>query len=137
MADSWNSVTLIGNVGQAPYLGTTKTGEKYCRLSLCTSRRFKGKDGTFKKDQEWHSLMVWGKMAEWAEADVRKGMRLAIKGRIHYNKFVKDGIEKLETQIIVEELIPMSGKDPVGGETVTLHGDSPVPMGEYDDSIPF
>ncbi len=136
MAEGWNNVTLIGNVGQAPYFGTTKGGEKYCRVQLCTSRRFKGKDGTFKKDTEWHSLMIWGKMAEWAEADIKKGSKLAVKGRIHYNEFEKDGIKKVETQIIVEDMHVMTAGDKTGGETVTLHGDEPVRLDD-DPSLPF
>ena len=137
MIRCWNQVTLIGNVGADPFSKTDPNEASYCRVNIATSSTYKDKLGKDVESTEWHKLVAFGKMAEYLTKFAFKGARLAVKGRIHYNKFKdKSGVEKEETQIIVEDFLSMSKQDNSGGETITIHKEEVVYFNE-DQDIPF
>lgn len=90
-----NKIILIGNVGAAP---TTRdfNGGKMTTFSLATTDNYKTKDGERKSQTEWHSVVCYGKIAEFVAGYVTKGSQVFVEGRIHYSK----GEEKFFTDII-------------------------------------
>jgi single-strand DNA-binding protein len=105
-----NSVTLIGNLGADPevrQVGETTKG----RLRLATSERQKV-DGEWQRVSVWHTIILWGRTAEVAEQYLRKGGKVAIRGRIAYNSYTdKNGMEKTSTEIVADELELLSGRE--------------------------
>jgi len=105
-----NSVTLIGNLGADPEVrqaGETTKG----RLRLATSERQKV-DGDWQRVSVWHTVILWGRTADVAQQYLRKGGKVAIRGRITYNTYTdKNGVEKTSTEIVADELELLSGRE--------------------------
>ena len=83
---------LIGNVGKEPEVRYVDQGQPVARLSLATTERgYTLQNGTQVPDRtEWHSVILWRKLAEVVEHYVHKGDKLYIEGRIHYASYDGD-----------------------------------------------
>lgn len=106
MAKSLNKVQLIGNVG----LIETKRSDQniFSKISLATTYGYKTTTGEFKEETSWHSIAVYGKLAETCEKYVLQGSKLFIEGRLRNSKYIKDGIERYSTDIVCENIIFLS-----------------------------
>lgn len=120
MSKSLNRVTLIGNVGGDPEVRSTQNGNRVANLSLATTHQWKDGKGEKAEKTEWHRLVVWNRkptdsgLADIIEKYVRKGDKLYVAGRIEYRTWQdKDGATKYTTEIIVDEVILLGGKQQV------------------------
>lgn len=74
MAGSVNKVILVGNVGKDPEIRSTQDGRKIANLRIATSESWKDKSSGEKREKtEWHSVVIFGPVAEVAERYVKKG----------------------------------------------------------------
>jgi single-strand DNA-binding protein len=53
---------------------------------------------------EWHPIVLWRNLAEWAEKYVRKGMKLYVEGKLQTRTWEKDGQIRRKTEIIAENI---------------------------------
>jgi single-strand DNA-binding protein len=53
---------------------------------------------------EWHPIVLWRNLAEWAEKYVRKGMKLYVEGKLQTRTWEKDGQVRRKTEIIAENI---------------------------------
>jgi len=95
---SINKIFLSGNVGNDPDVKTLESGKKLAKFSLATTD--KNKD----KTTQWHSIIVWEKLAEIVEKYVKKGNYITIIGSISYREYEKEGVKKYFTEINAYEL---------------------------------
>ena len=97
-----NKVVLMGRLTRDPevrYGGANNTA--VAKYSLAVPRKFK-RDG----DQEcdFISCVAFGKLGEFAEKYLRKGIKIAIVGRIQTGSYTnKDGQKVYTTDVVVEE----------------------------------
>lgn len=103
MSTMRNKVQLIGNLGRDPELKEVGKGLQRLRLSLATTERFKGSDGEWKDDIQWHTIVAWGKQAETLSARVKKGSGLMVEGRLVHRKYEKDGEPRYATEVVLAE----------------------------------
>lgn len=102
-----NKVMLIGNVGREPEVRYVDQGQPVARLSLATTERgYTLQNGTQVPDRtEWHSVILWRKLAEVVEHYVHKGDKLYIEGRIHYASYDdKQGKRQYYTEIWADNM---------------------------------
>jgi single-strand DNA-binding protein len=132
MAKSLNKVQLIGNVG----LIETKRNDQsvFTKISIATSYGYKTTTGELKEETSWHSVAVYGKLAETCEKYVSQGSKLFIEGRLRNSKYMKDGIERFSTDIVCENIIFLS---PAKSFTESDPNTPEVNAEDLDDSIPF
>ena len=104
MSRSINKIILVGNVGRDPDIQTTATGTRVAHLSLATSRRVP-REGAVEERTEWHRLTLWDRLAEIAEAHVRKGDRLYVEGRMEYDAYERNGVSVPTAEVTVRELV--------------------------------
>ena len=129
MSRSINRTVLLGNVGSDPEVRMTPSGTKVAKFSLATSRQWKDASGTAQEKTDWHRCTVFSKLADIAERWVHKGDRLYVDGRIEYSTTEHEGVTRYWTDIIVQELVLISGGS---GERVALPAAKPD-----DDPLPF
>lgn len=81
-----NKVMLIGNVGVDPEIRYVDQGVAVARVRLATTERgYTLPNGTQVPDRtDWHTILLWRKLAEIVEKYVHKGDKLYIEGRIRY-----------------------------------------------------
>jgi len=96
-----NNVSLVGRLVRDPEVRYGQNESvSVAKFSLAVERRFK-RDGESTVD--FLNCTVFGKSAEFTEKYFRKGMRVAITGRIQTGSYKnKDGQTVFTTEIIVE-----------------------------------
>ncbi|MGO4836879.1 single-stranded DNA-binding protein, partial [Rhizobiaceae sp. 2RAB30] len=105
-----NIVILAGNIGQDPETVTTTSDTRITRFTLATSRPryadgkvLRDKDGYRVQDTEWHRITCFNGLGKTVQQYCEKGMKVLVRGRIHYTKWTdKDGVERYSTEIIAE-----------------------------------
>ena len=134
-----NKVILIGNLGKDPEVQTFDNGIKKATFSLATTEKFKNKEGVLAEETEWHKVVVWRKLAEIAEAYLRKGSLLFVEGRLRTHSWDdKDGNKRYTTEVIADTFTMLGPrKDQAGnGEPVSDHMQE-APSAPVDDDLPF
>lgn len=96
-----NNVSLVGRLVRDPEVRYGQNESvSVAKFSLAVERRFK-RDG--EPTVDFLNCTVFGKSAEFTEKYFRKGMRVAITGRIQTGSYKnKDGQTVFTTEIIVE-----------------------------------
>lgn len=134
-----NIVVLAGHVGQAPETRQSQGGTKITRLSLATSRAryedgkpVKDADGRRVQDTEWHRITCFNGLAGTIEQYGEKGMKLLVRGRIHYSKWTdQGGVERYGAEIIADSVDFLSPAKPAA------EGNEQTQGADLDDEIPF
>jgi single-strand DNA-binding protein len=132
-----NIVILAGNIGQDPETRSTTGGTKITHLTIATSRpRYaEGKPvrddkGNRVQETEWHRITCFNGLGSTVEKYCSKGMKLLVRGRIHYTKWTdKDGVDRYGCEIIAETVDFLSRAK----QAASTAGDEQ----EADDEIPF
>ena len=102
MAKSINKVELLGRVGADPEMRYTASGIAVTQLRLATDRVRKGGES----ETDWHSVVVWDKLAEACANYVEKGQRLYVAGRLAQNSWTgDDGQHRYRTEIHAQEVV--------------------------------
>ena len=106
MARGINKVILVGNLGQDPDTKAMPSGMTVCNLRIATSESWKDKQsGEMKEQTEWHSVALFGRLAEVAGEYLRKGSQVYIEGRLRTRKWQdKDGQDRYTTEIQADEM---------------------------------
>ena len=107
-----NSVHLIGNLGMDPEVKEVSNGNKMARFSLATSETYKNPGGEKVTETQWHNLVIWGGLVDVVEKYLKKGNQIAVEGRIKNRTYDdKDGVRKYVSEIIVNDLVMLGGKN--------------------------
>lgn len=103
---SVNKAILIGNVGADPEVRYLDRGTAIATFNLVTSERsYVMQNGTVVPEHvDWHAIVLWRSMAEWAEKNVKKGMKLYVEGKMQTRRWEKDGVIKQKTEIIADSV---------------------------------
>ncbi|MBQ7191828.1 MAG: single-stranded DNA-binding protein [Paludibacteraceae bacterium] len=103
---SVNKVILIGNVGMDPDVRYLDRGIAIANFPLATTERgYVMQNGTQIPDKtDWHSIVLWRNLAEWAERYVRKGMKLYVEGKLQTRSWEKDGQTRRKTEVVAENI---------------------------------
>lgn len=101
-----NKVILVGNVGADPEVRALEGGTKVARVRLATTERIRNRQTQEMKEYtEWHSVTLWGNLADVADKYVRKGSQLYIEGRIQTREWTdKDGNKRYTTEIVGNDM---------------------------------
>jgi len=118
MPFSLNRSELIGRLGQDPEMRYTPDGQAVTKFSLATDRPAKA---GAESAPDWHSVVCWQKLAEFAGQHLSKGRLVFVAGRICYRTWEgKDGQKHRATEIVASELIPLDRKP--NGELRVVNG---------------
>lgn len=96
-----NRVELNGFIGIEPEVKTLTNGSKLVRFTLATNEDYKNKEGEWIKSTTWHNVVMWNKTAEKACEMLKKGIRIALSGRIINRQFTdKQGVKRNAFEIL-------------------------------------
>lgn len=98
-----NKVTLIGRLTKDPEVRYSQ-GENptaVARYTLAVNRRV-SRDG--EQAADFINCVSFGKSGEFAEKYLKKGMKMAVAGRIQTGSYTnKDGVKVYTTEVVVDE----------------------------------
>lgn len=114
-----NSATIIGNLGADPrFIG--EGDKRFASLRVATTDRWKDKNtGELKERTEWHDVTVFAPGSVKFCAYLRKGGKVAVRGKIETRKVGEGDDARYYTGIVVrgpgdvlENLTPKSSETP-------------------------
>ncbi|EPT7010008.1 single-stranded DNA-binding protein [Cronobacter sakazakii] len=145
-----NKVILVGNLGQDPEVRYMPNGGVVTSLRLATSESWRDKQtGEMKEVTEWHSVVLYGKLAEVAGEYLRKGSQVYIEGQLRTRKWQdQSGQDRYSTEVVVNvggTMQMLGGKQQSDQPKQQSHTtkqkppsqQSSVPPMDFDDDIPF
>lgn len=98
-----NKAILIGYVGAEPEMSTLTSGDSKCRIRLATHSFYKNAEGKRVKRTEWHSVILFKKLAETAEKFLHSGSHISVEGEIRYRQYEKNGVKRDVTEIVADD----------------------------------
>ena len=133
-----NKVILIGRVVRDPDIRYSQGASSTCvaRYTLAVDRKFK-QDG--QPNADFINCIAFGKLGEFAEKYLHKGVKIAVVGRIQTGSYTnKDGQKVYTTDVVVEEQEFCESKKSNEGIRPSAPDDSflSIPDG-IEDSLPF
>lgn len=131
-----NIVILAGNIGQTPETRTTQGNTSITHFTLATSRpryadgkALRDEKGFRVQDTEWHRITCFNGLGNTVQQYCEKGMKVLVRGRIHYTKWTDgEGVDRYGCEIIAEtvDFLSRANKAETGDAAPT-----------NDDDIPF
>ena len=86
-----NRVHLIGYLGRNPEQKSVRESDrKYAVLSLATQRSWKGADEEWHSKTEWHRVVAWNGLGEYAATKLRKGDHIYVEGSLVSSTYEKE-----------------------------------------------
>lgn len=141
-----NLVQLMGHLGADPETRSTPSGLHVTNMRIATTEKWKDKQsGAAMEKTEWHSIVLWGRLAELASEYLRKGSPIYIQGKLQTRKWQdKEGHDRYSTEIVAQSMQFLGGKpDGARGAQQQQRPAQSAPAGgkhaddEFSDDIPF
>lgn len=143
MSKGVNKVILIGNIGNELEIRYTPSGVAVLDFSLATGDSVKNKQtGKYEEVTDWHTVTMWGRLAEITQEYAAKGTKIYVEGRLKHQKYKdKSGNERVKTKVYCDEM-QLLGNSKQGSSN---NNASPPSQARYsntdsesfDDDIPF
>jgi single-strand DNA-binding protein len=109
---SVNRVTLLGYVTRDPEVKALPSGRTVCTFGLATNRVWKNQSGEKQEQAEFHNLVCFGNLADFAGLYIHKGKRLYIEGYIKTRNW--ENAEKMKifrTEVVVDDIVLLGPRD--------------------------
>ncbi|HEX9842089.1 MAG TPA: single-stranded DNA-binding protein [bacterium] len=111
-----NKVLLIGRVGKDPEVRYTKSGQAVADLSMATNDYWKDKAGQRQERTEWHRIVLWGQLADFAQNYIKKGRLVFVEGRLQTRDWTDNqNVKRYTTEIVATTLRPLDRGDGAEG----------------------
>lgn len=104
MSFDHNSCQFLGRLGREPETRYPSEGEAVTSFSLATDRPTRPGN---EPATDWHQVVCWGSLAEFAARNLTKGRRVFVAGRLTYQSWEgRDGQKRRSAEIVASEIIP-------------------------------
>ena len=144
-----NKVIEIGRLTKDPEIRYSQGANTTCvaRYTLAVDRKFK-QEG--QPTADFINCIAFGKLGEFAEKYLHKGVKIAVTGRIQTGSYTnKDGNKVYTTDVVVEECEFAESKNANNGSSpsqpasnmsapaMASDGFMNLPLGVEDEGLPF
>ena len=111
---SFNKVLILGNTAAAPEVRHLDGGSVVANFRVATSEVFTDRSGNRTERTEWHNIVCWRRLAEFAEKYIQKGTQVFVEGRITTREYTdQTGQKRYRTEIVADN-IQLTGRRPEG-----------------------
>ena len=117
-----NKVMLVGRLTRDPDLRYTKGGQAVANFSLAINSRYRDSAGKKIERASFIPIVVWGKIVERCNSQLKKGSPAFIEGRIQSRSWeTKDGEKRNTLEIVAQrvQFLSRGGMDMHHHETPT------------------
>ena len=102
---SINKIILVGRLGGKPISRYTQQGRASATFSVATNEMWKDKNNKQHEHVEWHQIICWDKLADFAGQYLQKGQLVYVEGSIRSRAWKdKEGLEKKTVEIFCVKL---------------------------------
>ena len=97
-------VTFKARLGADPEMTTGSNGSAVTRMRVVTNRR-RLVDGDWQDtDTSWWQVTCFGRQAEAAAEQLRKGDLVMVEGRVKQREWEKDGVKRTTAEVTADEV---------------------------------
>lgn len=108
---SVNKVILIGNIGKDAEVRHLDKDRAVAQFPIATSESYT-KNGERITTTDWHNIVAWGNLAEFAGNYLKKGKQIYVEGRLKSRSYEdKDGVKKYVTEIVADSIQLLGKKE--------------------------
>ena len=136
---SVNKVILVGHIGNKPEGRYTPSGTSTASFSLATNESWIDSEKEKKEHTEWHNIIVWNKLADFATDFLQKGQLIYIEGKLQTRTYKdKSDVQHWKTEVVANIITPLEWKTGEKKENGSLKKNvekAPEPEGE--EELPF
>lgn len=137
---SLNKAQLIGRLTRDPDLRKTQNGDSVVNMSIATNEKWKDKNtGEQKEKAEFHSVVIFGRLADIAGQYLTKGSLVYIEGKLQTRKWQDaSGQDKYTTEIVLQgydSTMQMLSSNNSGGQSEYKAPEQS--QDDFEDDIPF
>ncbi len=123
-----NICTFTGRLTKEPEVRVLDSGMTICRITLAVNRRYKDREDTL-----FLECSIFGTMAETLSPLLKKGMKVAVSGRLTQRKWMgEDGIQRTGISLYVNDLALVEKKNgdekPKAGKPVDNEEEPDIPF---------
>ena len=129
---SLNKVILIGRLGADVEVKYMPNKSAQAKLNLATSERWKDKDGKNHEKTEWHRVVAWRQLAEFAGEWLKKGQLVCVEGSLSTRTWEQDGEKKYMTEVVADNITMLGGK-----ENATPESNQQEDKDDDESDLPF
>lgn len=133
---SFNKVLILGNTAAAPEVRHLDGGSVVANFRVATSEVFTDRSGSRTERTEWHNIVCWRRLAEFAEKYIQKGTQVFIEGRITTREFTDQAGQKRYRTEIVADNIQLTGRRPDGQQGQPSQQGGYQSQGGYQNPAP-
>ncbi|RTL06397.1 single-stranded DNA-binding protein [Candidatus Dependentiae bacterium] len=127
MAEGFNRVMLLGNLGADPDLRFTQGGQAVLNLRLATTESYLDKDKVRRERTDWHNVVIWGKRGEALAKIIGKGSSIFVEGSLRTSSYDdRDGNKRYKTEVIASNVV-LAGRGRGGNGGADDGGSGPPP----------
>lgn len=107
-----NKVILVGNLGKDPEVRYMPNGEAVAKFTMATSESWKDQQGQPQERTEWHSIVVYRRLAEIVGEYLKKGAKVYVEGKLKTSKWQdkESGQDRYKTEINCSEMQMLDGR---------------------------
>ncbi|MEK9165494.1 MAG: single-stranded DNA-binding protein [Patescibacteria group bacterium] len=110
-----NKAMIIGRLTRDPELRTIPSGISVANFDIATNRVYTDQSGAKRETVEFHSIVMWRRLAEIASQYLRKGGKVYIEGRLQTRSWDDpNGFKRYKTEIVADNMI-MLDRPPTTG----------------------
>lgn len=135
-----NRCTIIGNLGHAPDIKTTRTGKSVANMSVAVNEQWTS-NGEKHERTEWVRCVLWEGLADIAAQYLNKGDAVYVEGKMQTREWEdRDGGKRKTTEVVVSNLVMLGGNSRQDVEQPEHPDESPRDAtggGEEVDDVPF
>lgn len=137
----YQSITIVGRVGQDPELRHTQSGAQVVSLSVAVSDRWTAKDGQKSERTDWFRVTAWQKLAEICGKYLKKGSLVMFVGKMQQSSYEKDGQEVYQWTLVASEMKMLESKRENTSSAIGSYSGASNAYASYDpppsEDVPF
>ena len=149
---SINRVMITGNLTRDAELRTTQSGTSVLSMGVAVNDRRRNAQGEWEDYANFVDCTMFGTRAEKISQYLKKGLKVAIEGKLRWSQWERDGQKRSKLEVLVDDLEFMSSRNSdgqssyQGGQSAGLDASAysapSIPAVDtnasvYDDEIPF
>lgn len=135
-----NKVILLGRLGSDPEIRKSENMRTKANLRLATSESYKGQDGNWVDVTDWHTVVMWGPMADRAEKDLKKGSIVYIEGKLKTRSWEdQNGIKRYATEVLADvfQVLPKADEQSSKPNHSSDNNATEKTVQQFEDDLPF
>ena len=141
MANSYNKIVLVGNLGRDGELRATPQGKQVLSTSLAVEDPSK-KDERGRPGTEWYRIKIWGRQAETLAPHLLKGKSILVEGRLSIQTWTdREGHNRFTPEVSADRVVLLGSPGGHAGgpprETPAVDELDQAPSDINADDIPF